>query len=204
MSKLFDCNYVKLSRPKCPELYFASEYLNEIFDSLKSLDYSNVKHGLPREKGIYFWFVGEQVNYIGIAKNRNGLYGRIALQHLNDKYLEFRESKQNPELDKFQLSQAVQTLDAEGNAKIGIDKSTFRKKIGRKFKLKPGSETVSYIKENGILKFTVINNTEGKSLDLIEATLIAFFQPPLNTAHTGAVVTKLSSIPAGQEVTVLK
>ena len=159
---------------------------------------------MPRDKGIYFWFVGEQVNYIGIAKNRNGLYGRVALQHLNEKYLEFRESKQNPELDKFQLSQAVQTLDAKGNPKIGIDKSTFRKKIGRKFKLKPGCETVSYIKENGTLKFTVINNVKGQSLDLIEATLIAFFQPPLNTAHTEAVVTQLSSVPVGQEVTVLK
>ena len=202
--KVFDSNYVKLSRPRCPKLYFASDYFNEIFDSLKSLDYSNVKQGIPRDKGIYFWFVGEQVNYIGIAKNRNGLYGRVALQHLNEKYLEFRESKQNPELDKFQLSQAVPTFDAEGNAKIGIDKSTFRKKIGRKFKLKPGSETVSYIKENGTLKFTAINNIEGKSLDLIEATLIAFFQPPLNTTHTGAVVTQLSSVPVGQEVTVLK
>lgn len=201
--KVFDSNYLKLSRPRCPELYFASDYFNEIFDNLKSLDYSNLKQGIPRDKGIYFWFVDEQVNYIGIAKNRNGLYGRVALQHLNEKYLEFRESKQNPELDKFQLSQAVQTLDAEGNAKMGIDKSTFRKKIGRKFKLKPGSETVSYIKENGTLKFTVINNIEDKSLDLIEATLIAFFQPPLNTAHTGAVVTKLSSVPIGQKVTEL-
>ena len=181
----------------------SSEYFNEIFDSLKSLDYSNIKQGIPRDKGIYFWFVGEQVNYIGIAKNRNGLYGRVALQHLNEKYLEFRESKQNPELDKFQLSQAVQTFDAKGNPKIGIDKSTFRKKIGRKFKLKPGRDTVSYIKENGTFKFTAINNITGKSLDLIEATLIAFFQPPLNTAHTGAVVTQLSSVPVGQEVTVL-
>ena len=41
-------------------------------------------------------------------------------------------------------------------------------------------------------------------MELIEATLIAFFQPPLNTAHTGAAVTKLSSVPVGQEVTVLK
>lgn len=98
--------------------------------------------------------------YIGIAIGKQGLYGRILKQHLNGKYLEFRSEKYTSK-DIYQLENAFLKKDNNNTEfRKGIDKSTFRKVVGRLFNLKPGDETVNFIQKNFYCKYL-----ENKDLD---------------------------------------
>lgn len=149
--------------------------------SLKTINLKEHQEQLTAKKGIYFWFdvsTGECV-YIGIACNKNGLKGRISRQHLNPKYLEFREHK-HTSYDEFQLSHPVIKVSSGGIEKRGIDKSSFRKSIGRKLKLYPGDETCSYILNNLTLRVHEDENEE--YLKNLEREMIKKHQPKFNTS----------------------
>lgn len=135
---------------------------------------------LPDKKGIYFWFQKEddRLVYIGIALGKKGLKGRILKQHLNPGHLDFREDKQNVE-DAYQLEHAVAKTDDQGNTLKGIDKGFFRKAIAREKHLKPGAETVDYIKNNYYLKYWISDDSE--ELKRLEETLIVEHSPLYNS-----------------------
>ena len=148
---------------------------------LKPINLGLCKNELPTNKGIYFWFnkfSGECV-YIGIACNKNGLKSRIYSQHLNPNYLEFRPTKHSRS-DEFQLKYAVLKKSANGSISKGIDKSSFRKSIGRKLCLKPSQETCNYILNNLILK--VYEVEDEASLKAMEKEMIKKYQPIFNTS----------------------
>jgi hypothetical protein len=153
------------------------------FSDLKLYDPSLQYDKITKNTGIYFWFrrEDEKLIYIGIALGKQGLYGRIMKQHLNEKYLEFRPEKHTSK-DIYQLENSI-LKKGKNSTEIrkGIDKSTFRKVIGRLFKLKPGDETVKFIKKNFYCKYL-----ESKNLDEIrqlEKDLIQKFNPLFNTTH---------------------
>ena len=138
---------------------------------------------LTVKKGIYFWFNkgDDTLVYIGIALGVGGLRKRIVGQHLNPKYLEFRPDKQS-EKDKYQLEHPIRRLSKNGGvARCGIDKSAFRKAIGRKLKLKPGVDTVNYILENLYLK--VFESEDINFVKALEVELINKYEPLFNTSH---------------------
>jgi len=148
---------------------------------LKSIDLELHQDQLTTKKGIYFWFdrTSNECVYIGIACNKNGLKGRISRQHLNPKYLEFRDHRHTT-YDDYQLSYAVIKISSKGTEKKGIDKSSFRKSIGRKLKLKPGEETCSYIHSNLTLK--VYEHENEQYLKNLEKEMIKKYQPKFNTS----------------------
>jgi hypothetical protein len=138
---------------------------------------------LSSKKGIYFWFDKntDALVYIGIALGTGGLKRRIISQHLNPAYLEFRHEKHTKK-DQFQLENAIQRVRKGGNtSQKGIDKSAFRKSIGRKLKLKPGLETASYILENLYLK--IFESEITNDVRSLEIELIKKHEPIFNTAH---------------------
>ena len=138
---------------------------------------------LTPKTGIYFWFNKEtnELVYIGIAVGVGGLKKRIVSQHLNPTYLEYRPQKHTGR-DKFQLKHSISRASKDKKTmRQGIDKSAFRKSIGRKIELKPGAETVKYIIDNLYLK---IYESENISLiKEIEVALIKKYEPIFNTAH---------------------
>ena len=71
-----------------------------------------------------------------------------------------------------------------GEIKHGIDKSTFRKSIGRMLLLKPGQETVNYIKAN--LRLEVFESEDIEFIKNMEKQLIVQKQPKFNSAHKNA------------------
>ncbi|MBI4826371.1 MAG: hypothetical protein HY807_08120 [Nitrospirae bacterium] len=138
---------------------------------------------LSTKRGIYFWFSKDTDNliYIGIALGAGGLKKRIVSQHLNPAYLEFRPEK-HTEKDRFQLEHAIHRISKdEKNVRYGIDKSAFRKSIGRKLKLKPGIETVTYIMKNLYLK--VFESENISIVRALEIDLIKKYEPVFNTSH---------------------
>jgi len=141
---------------------------------------NGAKINLSNNHGIYFWFSNnDELVYIGIATGVGGLKHRIVNQHLNSKYLEYRETKHTKK-DTFQLKHAVERIAKDGKSiQKGIDKSAFRKAIGRAFKIKPGEETVKYIVKNMYLKVREIKNVE--KLKVMEKKLIQKYRPCLNT-----------------------
>lgn len=152
-----------------------------LIEEFKAINLLHAKDEIPRNKGIYLWLnENEDIVYIGIACGKNGLYHRICNQHLNPNYLEFRESKHNKK-DKFQLSNAILRLRSNGTIKKGIDKSSFRKSIGRNLKLKPGDETCNYIHKNLKLKVFESNNIE--LIKKLEKELIIKLNPIFNTTY---------------------
>ena len=148
---------------------------------------------VPKERGIYLWFRGSNIEYIGVANNKNGLYGRVVRQHLNEEYLEFRPTNQSSK-DTYQLAHAIEKVNGK-EIKYGIDKSTFRKKIGRKFELRPSKATVDYIKKNGSFKYVPVENISKEILELIETILIGYFKPELNDSKKNINVKEVDSIP---------
>lgn len=136
------------------------------------------KELLPKKRGMYFWFdkKNDKVVYIGIAVGKKGLRGRIVSQHLRPEYLEYRPEKQSKKLDCFQIVNPFN----KGNKK-GIDKSAFRKSIGRKLKIKPGIDTCSYIVDNLYLR--VFESEKIEYIKALEKELIQEHQPKFNTQH---------------------
>lgn len=76
------------------------------------------------------------------------------------------------------------TSKTTGAIKLGIDKSAFRKSIGRMLSLKPGEETVEYIVKN--LRLEVFETDDISVIKDMEKILVAQFQPIFNTAHKNA------------------
>ena len=145
---------------------------------------TEAKEKVPSKKGIYFWFNHKtnKLVYIGIGTGIGGLKKRIVLQHLNPKYLEFRSKVHNKVKDEFQLNCAVTRISKKNKTiEKGIDKSAFRKSIGRTLKLRPGEDTVKYIFENLYFKIYLSNNID--YLKEIEKKLIKIYQPKFNTTH---------------------
>ena len=193
----FANKYLEISGKKRATIYIETSLINNLLSKLVILDYSNLTN-VPKERGIYLWFRGLNIEYIGIANNKNGLYGRVVRQHLNEEYLEFRPTNQSSK-DTYQLAHAIDKVDGK-EIKYGIDKSTFRKKIGRKFELSPGKATVDYIKKNGCFKYVPVKNISKEILELIETILIGFFKPELNVSKKNINVREVDSMPIKTEV----
>tara|TARA_S200000501_G_C20540883_1_gene619994 strand:+ start:62 stop:640 length:579 start_codon:yes stop_codon:yes gene_type:complete len=187
----FSSKYLEISGKKRETIYVETSLINNLLSNLVSLDYSNL-NTVPKNRGIYIWFRGLTIEYIGVANNKNGLYGRVVRQHLNEEYLEFRPTSQSSK-DTYQLTHAIEKV-VGNEIKYGIDKSTFRKKIGRKFELRPSKETVDYIKQNGSIKYVPVEDISKEKLDLIETLLIGFFKPELNDSKKNINVKEVNRI----------
>mgnify|MGYP000023440035 FL=1 len=150
---------------------------------------TDLKAIIPKTKGIYFWCTkdSDEVVYIGTGSGVNGLYNRIVRQHLNPKYIEYREEKQSVK-DFFQQEHPIMK-EVKGVLKAGIDQSAFRKNIGRTYLIKPGVATVAYIKENLYLKFHELEDKE--ELIFLEKELIHKHQPVLNINHKYKISNRL-------------
>jgi hypothetical protein len=138
---------------------------------------------LSANKGIYFWFNKDSncLVYVGIAIGKGGLRRRILNQHLNPKYLEFRSEKHSSK-DEFQLSNSIKRVNKKNaTIQIGIDKSAFRKSIGRKLHLSPGDETVQYMYDNFYIK--IFESEDVDSIKEMEIRIIIEYEPLFNTAY---------------------
>ena len=141
----------------------------------------NVKNEVLASKGIYLWTTqNDEIVYIGIALGKNGLRHRICSQHWNPEYIEFRETMHNSK-DAFQLEHAIVKTRRNNQIKKGIDKSSFRKSIGRKLSIEPGIGTCNYIFEN--LKLKVFTHEDAVFVKELEKNLIASIQPVFNSTH---------------------
>ncbi len=150
---------------------------------LPRIDLENVKLHINTKHGIYFWFDKKSnlIVYIGIALGAKGLKGRIISQHLNPKYLEYR-SKKHTQKDFYQILHAVKKYNEKNNEiQKGIDKSAFRKSIGRTLNLKPGDETIAYIYNNLYLR--VLESEDNTYIRRMEKVLIKRYRPKFNTTH---------------------
>jgi hypothetical protein len=155
--------------------------LKEILEKFTDVNLLDVRNEVPASRGIYLWTTNKgEVVYIGIALGKNGLRHRICSQHLNPKYLEFREIKQNPK-DAFQLEHAIVKLRSNNQIKKGIDKSSFRKSIGRKLSIEPGIDTCNYILQN--LKLKVFAHEDATFIKELEKNLISTIKPIFNSTH---------------------
>ena len=151
--------------------------------SLPIINLSAASIILTNKKGIYFWLTKEtdRIVYIGVALGVGGLRRRIINQHLNPSYIEYRLQK-HTEKDNFQLEHAIHRVSKDTkHIQYGIDKSSFRKSLGRKLKLKPGQYTVNYIIENLYLK--VFESEVIDELKTCEVELIQKYAPEFNTSH---------------------
>lgn len=157
------------------------EKLNEILEKFTDVNLFNARNEVPASRGIYLWTThNNDIVYIGIALGKNGLRHRICNQHLNPEYLEFRETKHNSK-DSFQLEHAIVKIRSNNQIKNGIDKSSFRKSIGRKLSIKPGASTCDYILEN--LKLKILTHEDSAFVKELEKNLIVFIQPIFNSTH---------------------
>ena len=198
--KTFNLNFVEITEKK-ETRYVEVSSLNYFISKLRTLNYDDIKNQAPKIKGIYFWFNGQDLQYIGIAKNKDGLYKRIVLQHLSEKYLEYRDTAHSSK-DSYQLENSINRISKDGMIlRKGIDKSTFRKKIGRKFNLKPGKDTVRYIKSNGLFKIIPLKDISDEKLELLETIMISFFQPVFNDSKKDIMVREKVAIPYHMEIT---
>ncbi len=156
------------------------------YPNTRKVDLDKVSDLLTNKRGIYFW-IDKNDNtlvYIGIAVGAGGLKKRVVQQHLSPKYLEYRSEKHTSK-DEFQLKFAIPRVSKKtGETKYGIDKSAFRKSIGRMLQLKPGHETVNYIKANLMLE--VFESEDVVLIKIMEKHLIAKNQPKFNSAHKNA------------------
>lgn len=125
---------------------------------------------IPSAPGIYVWYAKEAgcPVYVGKASGRKGLRHRIWAQHLNPRYLEGRALKFT-EADSFQLSCAV-TIRGQPR----IDKSVFRRNVGRREQVAPGQPTVDYIRRHFELAWVILPRSE---IAILERDLIARIAP---------------------------
>lgn len=148
------------------------------------------KEDIPKEIGLYTLIEKETntIVYIGTAtNNKQGLYQRIWSQHLNPKYLEVRKEVFT-ELDIYQLENPI-----FHNDQVAIDKSSFRRKIARRYLLTAGEECVQYIKEHFLLSFTVFPPDEVEQVLHQSKMLIQTHQPFYNGRVHKKLVYDLSS-----------
>jgi hypothetical protein len=140
---------------------------------------------IPKSTGLYAWFTkdAKKIVYIGVAQGKNGLHQRIIKQHLNPKYLETRESKFK-EKDQYQLEHPVFV-----NGRKAIDKSAFRKNVARTHRLRPGQESVDFIRNSFLLSFIVFRDYNKTDLLGLESKVIEMIEPryniSMNPAETG-------------------
>jgi hypothetical protein len=134
---------------------------------------------IPVSQGLYVWSSANarDVLYVGKASNRGGLRGRIWSQHLNPRYLESRETKFIIPADDFQRGCKVLR-----NGKVCVDKSVFRRSIGRRFKLPPGEGTVRYIREHLSVAWVIFAPGLVREIPRLERELIRELKPSLNVA----------------------
>jgi hypothetical protein len=133
---------------------------------------------VPSQQGLYVWYSTSDgaVLYVGKATGRGGLRKRICSQHLNPEYLESRPERLRPE-DAFQLSCGVLA-----GGKACVDKSVFRRSLGRLFKLAPGEGTVRYIRENLAVAWLTADHLGDISIPKCELELIRELKPKLNVS----------------------
>jgi len=150
------------------------------FLNLQPIKPVDASEHIPKDRGVYCWFSNDEnrLLYVGRALGAKGLFHRIVNQHLNPNYLEFRAEKQTSK-DQFQLKFAIKKV-INGKVQFGIDKSAFRKSIGRKLKIKPGADTVDFIKSNLYVKLII--SSDVKDIINIERFLIKEYQPEFNTS----------------------
>lgn len=79
----------------------------------RKIDLEKINDLLSNKRGIYFWFDidDDSLVYIGIAVGVGGLKRRILRQHLNPKYLEYRDEKHTSK-DGYQLKSCELTQTA--------------------------------------------------------------------------------------------
>jgi hypothetical protein len=153
-----------------------SVFINGLINKVPFDAADDLRKTIPKEIGAYTWSTkrNSKLMYVGIATGRNGLYGRIIKQHLNPSYLLTDQDKWR-EKDEFQIAHYSFL-----NGKPAIDKSAFRKNLGREHNLQPGEETVNYIKSNFCLRFIVVPSRE--SARAIEKEIIQLYEPGYNIA----------------------
>ena len=117
---------------------------------------------VPKRIGVYTWSTTEdsRVVYVGKATGRRGLHRRVVREHLNPRYLLTDQRKWSREKDAYQIAH-----HALVNGKPAIDKSAFRKNIGRMHRLSPGQETVDFIRSRFVLRFVLVP-TERAAVEL--------------------------------------
>jgi hypothetical protein len=128
---------------------------------------------IPPYKGIYAWFSGPEVVYIGKATGADGLRGRIG-NHLAPRYLESRPEKLRP-ADEFQLSCGVLL-----NGKPAVDKSVFRRSLGRTLRISPGEGTVAFIRQMLSVGWLTFSPAYEPKIVGLEEALIKAVNPKLN------------------------
>ena len=96
---------------------------------------------IPTLQGLYVWSSASsgEVFYVGKASGRAGLRNRIWAQHLNPKYVETREEKFQS-ADDFQRGCSVLI-----GGKVCVDKSVFRRSLGRSRRLAPGAHDPTHL-----------------------------------------------------------
>lgn len=137
---------------------------------------------ITTEKGIYAFTDKLWPNffvYVGCATGEGGLYQRIVEQHLNPSYLETRAEKHIVGKDDYQMEEGNHAII---NGKPAIDKSSFRKNLARKERLKV-SETVDYILHHFMLQYLPLPDYTDDELYEIEKAIIAESKPIYNIIH---------------------
>ena len=132
---------------------------------------------VPKRIGVYIWSAREDdsIVYVGKAVGCRGLYTRIIKQHLNPRYLLTDQTKWHREKDAYQAAE-----HALLNGKPAIDKSAFRKNIGRMHRLPPGQPTVDFIRSHFLLRFVLVpSKAAGAQL---EHRIISAASPRYNIA----------------------
>lgn len=131
---------------------------------------------IPSQQGLYVWYsIGSgEIFYVGKATGRGGLRRRIGSQHLNPKYLEMRPDRFRHD-DEYQRSCGVLV-----GGRVCVDKSVFRRSIGRLFRLAPGQATVQYIRENLAVAWLTADLVS--EIPKCEADLIRELKPKLNVS----------------------
>lgn len=147
--------------------------------NLPRINLTEVLIRLTTAKGLYFFFDRrtDELVYVGLAVGSGGFKRRIVTQHLNSSYIEYRSEKHSSQ-DEFQLKHAILKIGKNGELKKGIDKSAFRRSIGRKLQLRPGQETVEYITKN--LYVRILQSEDIEHIMQLEKQLIARHQPVFN------------------------
>ncbi|WP_308923507.1 hypothetical protein [Janthinobacterium sp. J1-1] len=132
---------------------------------------------VPTLPGLYVWRSkhDDSIEYIGKASGKNGLRGRVWCQHLNPIYLESRP-------DKIAQDDAQRGFNILHNGKLCIDKSVFRRSIGKAHQLSPGVETVRHIRENCTIAWVTFSSDLLEYIPRWELDLIKDYPPRLNKA----------------------
>jgi hypothetical protein len=135
-----------------------------------------LREDIPRVPGIYVWFAsadGRPV-YVGSATGGAGLRHRIWAQHLNRRYLEGRSEKISA-ADEHQLEHAVLV-----RGRRCIDKSVFRRSIGRCHRLPPGQATVDFIRDYLVVAWVGLPDLTRLDILGLEGELVHVLAPEYN------------------------